>query len=250
MPPLTPYVLAQPINQRNDFDVVSLVLQASPLVQLVLLLLIGMSVASWAVIFLKSRSFRTAAQESDEIWHEIDRGHPGLADLRDLVEDHEHAPEAALMRDGFDEWTRRGGPTASPAALRIVRNEMGRASNREILHLERYLPLLATTASASPFIGLFGTVWGIMNTFRALGVAGSSSLAVVAPGIAEALIATAVGLAAAIPAVMAYNHFLQRIRVMQSKMDNFVSQFMDILPHDTAAPGVDLMSHDLTMRGR
>ena len=153
------------------------------------------------------------------------------------------------MRNAFDEWTRRGGPAASPAGLRVVRNEMDRAANRESLHLERYLPLLATTASASPFIGLLGTVWGIMNTFRALGATGSSSLAVVAPGIAEALVATAVGLVAAIPAVMAYNYFLQRIRVMQAKMDNFASQLMDILPHDAVAREDDHLTHDLSMRG-
>ena len=250
MPPFIPDLLAQPAHQGSDFNFLFLILHASPLVQFVIILLIGMSVASWAVIFLKARAFRLAARESDEIWQEINRGHPGLADLRDLVEDHDHAPEAALMRAGFDEWTHRGGPSATPSSLRLVRNELDRASNREVLHLERYLPLLATTASASPFIGLFGTVWGIMNTFHALGFAGSSSLSVVAPGIAEALIATAAGLAAAIPAVMAYNQFLQRIRVMQSKMDNFISQFMDILPTDATAQRLDLLARDVTVRGR
>ena len=237
MSPYIPDTLAQLADQGSDLGVISLVLQSGPVVQLVLLLLAGLSIASWGIIFLKSRTFRRAAQESAEIWEEIERGHPGLADLRDLVEDHEEAPEAPLMRAGFDEWTRRGGPVAPPSSLRLVRNALERAASREVLRLEHNLSLLATTASASPFIGLFGTVWGIMHTFRALGLTGSTSLSVVAPGIAEALIATAVGLAAAIPAVMAYNHFLQRIRVMQSKMDTFISQFMDILPHDVATGG-------------
>ncbi|MFQ5719365.1 MAG: MotA/TolQ/ExbB proton channel family protein [Acidobacteriota bacterium] len=243
-------LLAQAPRQENQFDFLSLVIHASPVVQLVLLLLLALSVSSWAVILLKARSFGRAARESDEIWREIERGHPGLADLRDLAENYDHAPEAELMRAGFDEWTRRGGPSASDSDLRRVRNEMERATNREVLHLERYLPLLATTASASPFIGLFGTVWGIMNTFFALGASGSSSLGVVAPGIAEALIATAMGLVAAIPAVMAYNQFLQRIRVMQAKMDNFSSQLMDTLPGEIATSSVEMMAHDLPVGRR
>jgi biopolymer transport protein TolQ len=105
---------------------------------------------------------------------------------------------------------------------------MKRATSVEITKLERYLTFLATTASAAPFIGLFGTVWGIMNAFRGLSVTHSSSIQAVAPGIAEALIATAVGLAAAIPALMAYNYFVQQIKVLAAEMDNFSHEFLNI----------------------
>jgi biopolymer transport protein TolQ len=105
---------------------------------------------------------------------------------------------------------------------------MKRATSVEITKLEKYLTFLATTASAAPFIGLFGTVWGIMNAFRGLSVTHSSSIQAVAPGIAEALIATAVGLAAAIPALMAYNYLLQQIKVLSAEMDNFSHEFLNI----------------------
>jgi biopolymer transport protein TolQ len=223
--------LAQPVSASNDLSIISLIAQASPLVQLVLLLLLGLSIASWGVIFLKSQTFRRAAQESQDIRDELDSGTASPADLRDLVEPLEDAPEASVVRAGFDTWTRVGGPAAERRDLQVVRNAMERAANREILRLERYLTLLATTGSASPFIGLFGTVWGIMNTFRALGLSGSTSLSVVAPGIAEALVATAVGLAAAIPAVMAYNHYVRRVRVVAANTESFASEFLDRLQH-------------------
>jgi len=224
-------VLAQPVAAGDDLSIVSLILQASPLVQLVLLLLIGLSVASWGVIFLKSQTFRRAAQESQDIRDEAPHHAMSPADLRDLVEPMEDAPEAAMIRAGFDTWTRLGGPGAAPGNLQAVRNAMDRAARQEMLRLERYLTLLATTGSASPFIGLFGTVWGIMNTFRSLGLSGSTSLSVVAPGIAEALVATAAGLAAAIPAVMAYNHYVRRVRVVAANVDGFASEFLDRLQH-------------------
>ena len=228
MPALVLHVLAQAHASGGDLSIVSLIFQASPLVKLVLLFLTGLSIASWGVIFLKSQTFRRASQESSEILYEMEKA-GSLADLRDMVEPYEDAPEATLIKAGFDTWARGGGPAASPGHLQRVRHAMERASKTEILRLERYMTLLATTGSASPFIGLFGTVYGIMNTFRALGLTGSTSLSVVAPGIAEALIATAVGLWAAIPAVMAYNHYVHRVRVVASSLDSFSTQFLDQL---------------------
>jgi biopolymer transport protein TolQ len=222
--------LAQPVSPSGNLSIVSLILQASPLVQLVLLLLVGMSVASWGVIFLKSQTFRRAAQESADIRHEMS-GRGGLADLREFVESCEDAPEASLVRAGFDLWAGMGGARGADDLDR-VRAALGRAAHRERLRLERYLTMLATTGSASPFIGLFGTVWGIMNTFRSLGLSGSTSLSVVAPGIAEALVAPAGGLAAAIPAVMAYNHYVRRVRVAASEMEIFSSELLDRLQRD------------------
>ena len=115
-----------------------------------------------------------------------------------------------------------------------ITRSLRRATNSEITRLERYLTFLATTGSTSPFIGLFGTVWGIMSAFEGIGKSGSASLAVVAPGIAEALIATAIGLVAAIPAVMAYNHFQHKIRVLVKEMDSFTTEFLNIVQRNLA----------------
>lgn len=219
--------LAQPVVGAGNASIISLLLQASPIVQLVLLLLAGLSIASWGVIFLKSQTFRRAAQETEEIQQQLRTG--SLADLRDTAEGLQDAPEARLVRQAFDAWTRAGAAVAGPQDLEMVQNILSRTARLEVLRLERYLTLLATIGSASPFIGLFGTVWGIMSTFRALGLTGSTSITVVAPGIAEALIATAVGLAAAIPAVMAYNHYVRRVRIVVSHMESFSSEFMERL---------------------
>jgi len=220
--------LAQPIAASGNLSIIELILSASPAVQMVLLLLLAMSVATWGIIFLKSQTFRRAALESQDIRHEMGQEDASLADLRDLVDDFRDAPEAELIRDGFDLWTRLRTPSTADR-VRMVAHAIERASRQEVIRLERYLTLLATTGSAAPFIGLFGTVWGIMNTFAALGRSGSTSLSVVAPGIAEALVATAVGLVAAIPAVMAYNHYVQRVRVVSSEMETFASEFIDRL---------------------
>jgi biopolymer transport protein TolQ len=220
--------LAQPVTANDNLSIIVLILAASPAVQLVLLLLIGMSVATWGIIFLKSQTFRRAALESHDIRTEMDRDASSLADIRDMVDRFDDAPEASLLRTGFDMWTRLRTPDTRDR-VRMVQRAVERASQQEILRLERYLTVLATTGSAAPFIGLFGTVWGIMNTFRALGMSGSTSLSVVAPGIAEALVATAVGLAAAIPAVMAYNHYVRRVHVVSSQMERFASEFIDRL---------------------
>jgi biopolymer transport protein TolQ len=118
---------------------------------------------------------------------------------------------------------------AVQADLDSVARALRRASNNEVTLLENLLPVLATTGSVAPFIGLFGTVWGVMNSFIGIGNLGNASLAVVAPGIAEALIATAIGLAAAIPAVMAYNYFVRRIRVLESELDAFASDYLNIV---------------------
>ncbi|MCZ6600531.1 MAG: MotA/TolQ/ExbB proton channel family protein [Acidobacteria bacterium] len=220
--------LGQPVAARGNISIIELILSASPAVQLVLILLIGMSVATWGIIFLKSQTFRRAALESQDIRHEMDQEGASLADLRDLVDEFRDAPEAGLIRDGFDLWTRLRTPSTADR-VRMVGNAIERTTRQEVIRLERHLTLLATTGSAAPFIGLFGTVWGIMNTFAALGSSGSTSLSVVAPGIAEALVATAVGLAAAIPAVMAYNHYVQRVRIVASDMETFASEFIDRL---------------------
>jgi biopolymer transport protein TolQ len=145
---------------------------------------------------------------------------------------------AQVFRSGYEELVRvsrskKENPSGEALTTELggvenVSRAMKRATSVEITKLEKYLTFLATTASAAPFIGLFGTVWGIMNAFRGLSVTHSSSIQAVAPGIAEALIATAVGLAAAIPALMAYNYFVQQTKVLAAEMDNFSHEFLNI----------------------
>ncbi|RME34608.1 MAG: Tol-Pal system subunit TolQ, partial [Deltaproteobacteria bacterium] len=147
-----------------------------------------------------------------------------------------HSPLAVLFREGYRELARSqrpatetGGAVADLGRADNVARALRRAMTSETQRLERYLTFLATTGSTAPFIGLFGTVWGIMDSFHGIGKTGSASLAVVAPGISEALIATAIGLVAAIPAVVAYNHFVSKVNVLTGEMDNFSQEFLNIV---------------------
>ncbi|OGQ24387.1 MAG: protein TolQ [Deltaproteobacteria bacterium RIFCSPHIGHO2_02_FULL_60_17] len=214
-----------------------LVKQASPLVQGVLYLLVLFSVVSWGIIFSKYRQVRTAQGESDRFL-DIFWQSRNLAAIHDASRELKTSPVAQVFRAGYEELLRvtrskkesgQGeGLTTELGGVDNVSRAMKRATSVEITRLERSLTFLATTASTTPFIGLFGTVWGIMNAFRGLSVTHSSSIQAVAPGIAEALIATAVGLAAAIPALMAYNHFTHNIKVLAADMDNFSHEFLNI----------------------
>jgi biopolymer transport protein TolQ len=194
-----------------------LILQAGYVVKAVLLFLLFFSVVSWAIIFYKQRYFSKASKESDSFLRVFRAGRDtkGLfASAKNLT----LSPLANVYKSVYTE-------------ERANRDEIKRLLRRfealEIAKLERYLNFLATTGSTTPFIGLFGTVWGIMNAFRGIGSAGSASLAVVAPGIAEALITTAAGLAAAIPAVVAYNYYLSRARMMIIEMEDFSEELFD-----------------------
>jgi biopolymer transport protein TolQ len=216
-------------------DMIDLILQASWIAQLVLLLLALISIVSWAVIVFKWRELRRATQDSEaflEVYHEgsLDRAY---ATARQL----DGSPLAAIFLAGYAE-AGRISRYADKSASRGIEDPNMRRLSREIewtasrqgLRLERGLSLLATAGSASPFIGLFGTVMGIINAFHNIGQAGTASLAVVAPGIAEALIATAVGLFAAIPATIAYNFFVgTQLRSLMTAIDLFGAQFQDDL---------------------
>jgi biopolymer transport protein TolQ len=172
--------------------------------------------------FWKSKRFDTIASQVDRFANSplTVLFNEGYGELKKVVEGNGASEGSALSTD-------LGGVENVSRALR-------RATNSEITRLEKYLTFLATTGSTSPFIGLFGTVWGIMTAFEGIGKTGSASLAVVAPGIAEALIATAIGLVAAIPAVMAYNHFQNKIRVLIKEMDNFSTEFLNIVQRNIA----------------
>jgi biopolymer transport protein TolQ len=221
----------------QQHGILDLVKGASPLVQGVLYLLILFSVLSWGIIFNKFHQVRKAKKESEK-FTEIFWDSRNLASIHDASRDLKAGPVAQVFRAGYEELLRvpRGKKelfagetlTTELGGVENVARAMKRAASVEITKLEKSLTFLGTTASTTPFIGLFGTVWGIMNAFRGLSVTHSSSIQAVAPGIAEALIATAAGLAAAIPALMAYNHFVQRIKVLAADMDNFSHEFLNI----------------------
>jgi len=221
-------------NQQQG--ILDLVRGSGPVVQLVLYLLILFSVVSWGIIFYKFRQVRTARDQSEKFL-EIFWDSRNLTGIHDASRGLKASPVAQVFRAGYEELLRVSrskkenpgeGLTTELGGVDNVARAMKRATSVEITKLERSLTFLATTASTTPFIGLFGTVWGIMNAFRGLSVTHSSSIQAVAPGIAEALIATAAGLAAAIPAVMAYNHFVQKIKVLAADMDNFSHEFLNI----------------------
>ena len=232
---MTPLILQAGAEAR--LDILNLILNASPVVKGVLGLLILMSIASWYVIGSKTIYLSNAASRSarfqdafwktgrlDEIWRVTEASPPspvsevfraGYTELAKLQKRRQEAPDSAseeLLGD-----------------IESVQRALDRARTTAITDMESRVPLLGTTASAGPFIGLFGTVWGIMNSFRNIGSKGAANLATVAPGIAEALVATAIGLVAAIPAVMAYNYFSRKIRVISSEMETFSSDFLNIV---------------------
>jgi len=219
-----------------DTKVLTHVLMAGPIVKFVLLLLIFFSVVSWAIIFLKLRLFRGIERNQTAFAKAFAEG-KGLTALYELAQKAEKAPLTEVFQAGYVEITRiqreRGeDPAAGRAAAFPVDNvarAMRKTTQEQVDTMESYLPFLATTGSATPFIGLFGTVWGIMNAFSGIGTTGSASLATVAPGIAEALVATAAGLVAAIPSVMAYNYFLNRIRLIHTRIDSFAAEFINFL---------------------
>lgn len=215
----------------NDLSIWTLVLDASPIVQAVIVLLMLASVASWAVIVKKSgviaRSRRQADKFETAFWSGGD-----LSTLYRAIEPkgRQGTGEQSIFEAGFGEFSRlRQQALPSEQLLEGARRAMRVAQMREIDRLERSLAMLATIGSTSPYVGLFGTVWGIMSAFHNLGNAQTATLAAVAPGIAEALIATAVGLFAAIPAVVAYNRFSEHVSRLELRFDTFVEEFSTIL---------------------
>ena len=214
-----------------------LVLNAGPVVKLVLLLLVYFSVVSWAIIFYKFLVIHRATRDSDRFldffWAKkrFDVINQGLRD-------YPNSPLTVLFREGYQELLkiqgRRPGEEEGHLSTDLggaenIARALRRATTLETHRLEKFTTTLATTGSTAPFVGLFGTVWGIMDAFRGIGESGSASLAVVAPGISEALVATAIGLIAAIPAVMGYNHFMHKVNVLTGEMDNFRQELLNIV---------------------
>ena len=207
-------------------------------VKLVLIILLYFSVVSWTIILFKLLQVYRANSDSErflEFFWKTKQFDLIYAQLDRFV----NSPLTILFNEGYGELkklTEKGDHPDEPSGISTdlggidnITRALRRATTSEITRLEKYLTFLATTGSTAPFIGLFGTVWGIMTAFKGIGETGSASLSVVAPGIAEALIATAIGLVAAIPAVMGYNHFQNKIKVAISGMDSFATEFLNIV---------------------
>ncbi len=218
-------------------EILRFFLQTGWVAKIVLVTLLLFSLASWSVILAKWREL-TAAQRASERFLRVFRRASRLNEAAEAAPRHRSSPLAAMFQAGYTELEanikaarKSAGPetTLRIKSLDNVSRALERAVGSEQERLQRALPLLATTASVTPFIGLFGTVWGIMNTFHAIGVTGSTSIVTVAPGIAEALVNTAAGLLAAIPAVIAYNHLLAHVRHLRRKMDDFGLEFLNLV---------------------
>lgn len=225
----------------NVFDVMS---SAGIVVQFVLLLLLFFSVLSWAIIFFKWRSIRKAFASSD-IFLDIFWSGKSMDHIYGESKRFSSSPISKIFQSGYVELQRlvdkerqknmSGEVRPAQSSIENVERALGKANRNESMRLERSLTFLATTGSTAPFIGLFGTVWGIMDAFQNIGIQGGASLATVAPGIAEALVATAVGLGAAIPAVMAYNYYSQKVRTIRTQMENFSCDFLNIVKRNFLA---------------
>jgi len=200
--------------------------------RLVLLILLFFSVLSWAIIFRKYRTFKRALRDSAEFL-QIFRQSKKLSDIRSSCSLLKGSPLPEVFQAGYREIENQVTVSENPGkpvirSLDSVRRSLQIGSTTELTRLERWMPWLATTAASAPFIGLFGTVWGIMDAFHGLGTAGTASLRSVAPGISEALITTAAGLFAAIPALIAYNQFVQRLKEFASMLDDFALEFLNM----------------------
>ncbi len=216
------------MNPSQDLSILTLILNASLLVQAVMVLLLGLSVASWTIIFRKGSTLKAAQRETERFERDFWAG----GDLQTLFEAAQrkmgsasNANAAVLERifaAGMQEFLKAKESDAARRAMKA-------AYQREMDRLEANLPFLASVGSVSPYIGLFGTVWGIMHAFRGLANVQQATLASVAPGIAEALVATAIGLFAAIPAVVAYNRYTTDIDRLSIHFESFVEEFTNIL---------------------
>ncbi len=225
-------------------NVFEMIFGAGPLVQFVLLVLLFLSVVSWAIIFMKYRIIRKAKKENQMFLDTYMKSN-NFSEIFVESKKFRYSTVAEVFRAGYTELGKLAklrkdsgqagdNPGDEIASFEFrgidnVERALNRASESESSKMEGFLGFLATTGNASPFIGLFGTVWGIMNAFRGIGAKGTATLAVVAPGISEALIATAAGLAAAIPAVIFYNYYLNQSKLISLETDGFASEFLNII---------------------
>jgi biopolymer transport protein TolQ len=217
---------------NEPLSILDLVLNASAVVQVVMAILVAASFTSWIMIFQRGFALSSIRREAIEFESEFWSG----KDLRKIFLEVEARKEDLvgvenIFASGFKEFTRsrQQKELDGDGVMQNVQRAMRVAMSREEERLETHLPFLATVGSTSPYIGLFGTVWGIMNSFRGLATVNQASLSVVAPGISEALVATAIGLFAAIPAVIAYNRYAAQVEIIMNRFDSFTDEFSSIL---------------------
>lgn len=225
----------------EDLNLFGMFMAAGPMVKFVMLLLLFFSVGSWYVVFGKFILLKRVGRDSVDFLEKFWKC-KNLSEAHKAAEDNMLSPEAIIFRTGYGELQKLGKSKASGAhgetfemkmaGMDNLQRSLEKAESAESDRLSIALNFLATTGSATPFIGLFGTVWGIMTSFQEIGQRGSASLAVVAPGISEALVATAAGLAVAIPAVIFYNYFSGKIAVIEGDMERFSSDFLNLVERD------------------
>lgn len=213
-----------PFAQVSSWE---LILQAKPVPMAVMALLLLVSILSWGIIFSKYSVFR-AARSGNHSFLRAFRRAAGMEAVALAAEQFKSAPLVAVFDFGYEEVERQVKARGSLKNKMAIERALQLGISEELAHLERNMNWLATTAAISPFVGLFGTVWGIIDAFTALGLAGSASLRAVAPGLSEALYATALGLAAAIPAAVAYNYFGHQLKEQGARMDDFSLEFLNL----------------------
>jgi len=220
-------------------EIVDLVLQTGAVAKTVLFILLLFSVLSWAVILSKWRVIKRARAQGERFVRAF-RKAQRLQDIAAVVDQFRPSPLVGVFDGAVGEFRRQMGTTGGIHSLVSIQRAMQIASSEEITRLERNVPWLAITAAVTPFIGLFGTVWGIIDAFHGLGTAGAATLRAVAPGISEALITTAAGLAAAIPAVIAYNLIIGSIREMAARNDDFALEMMNLIERQQAPAAAEV----------
>lgn len=211
-------------------EIINLVRQTGPVAQTVLLILLIFSVMSWSIILSKWSSLKKARTQSGRFLRAFRKAHR-LQDIAAVSEQFKPSPLVPVFENAYEEFRRQG-----EGNIVAVQRAAQIASSEELTRLERRLPLLATCGAVTPFIGLFGTVWGIIDAFHGLGDAGAATLRAVAPGISEALITTAAGLFTAIPAVIAYNQYTSSIREFGARMDDFSLEILNFIERTTGIP--------------
>ena len=217
-------------------EIVDMLSNTGLIAKLVLLILLAFSLISWAIILTKWSLLRRARVQSGRFMRAF-RKAQRLQDIGAVADQFRPSPLVGVFEGGFEEYKRQIGGNGGIRSPLAVQRGMQIGASEEITRLERNVPWLAITAAVTPFIGLFGTVWGIIDAFHGLGTAGAATLRAVAPGISEALITTAAGLAAAIPAVIAYNLIGSSIREFASRSDDFVLEFLNAVEHTQVQPG-------------
>jgi biopolymer transport protein TolQ len=215
-------------------DLPGLIAQTGPVAKIVLIILLFFSILSWSIILSKWAKFRRMRIQSGRFLRAFRKAGGRLQDVSSVSDQFKPSPLVSVFDGAYDEYRRQAGATTRNLAS--VQRAAQIASSEEMTQMESRLPWLATTGAVTPFVGLFGTVWGIIDAFQGLGNAGAATLRAVAPGISEALITTAAGLFTAIPAVIAYNQFMQQIREFGARMDDFGLELLNTVDRPVAQP--------------